>query len=210
MLDSLCEKTSAFVAACHRAGRFGLLGYSSGNMSCRLGNGYVALSASGAWLGEIRSEQVAVCTLADARSVNGVKPTVETGIHLGILRGREDVNVVLHFQSPYATVLACGVQLPERFDVIPEVPYYIGPVGVVEYLRPGSRELADAVVAAAHEHDLVILRNHGQVVLGKDYNDAIAKAGFFELACRVLVLRERPAYIGPAGDLGAVDTAVKI
>ena len=36
--------------------------------------------------------------------------------------------------------------------------------------------------------NLALLRNHGQVVVGKSLDDAIQRAVFFELACTVLVL----------------------
>jgi ribulose-5-phosphate 4-epimerase/fuculose-1-phosphate aldolase len=34
---------------------------------------------------------------------------------------------------------------------------------------------------------MVIMKNHGLVTVGRDYDDAIQKAGFFELACQVLL-----------------------
>jgi ribulose-5-phosphate 4-epimerase/fuculose-1-phosphate aldolase len=34
---------------------------------------------------------------------------------------------------------------------------------------------------------LAILKNHGLVSVGKDFNDAIQKAVFFEMACRIIL-----------------------
>ena len=34
---------------------------------------------------------------------------------------------------------------------------------------------------------LAILKNHGLVTVGRDFNDTIQKAVFFELACRILL-----------------------
>jgi len=197
MTEEREQKISEFVRACHRVAEYGLLKYSSGNMSYRLDADLIAVSARGAWLAEISSDGVAVCTLADGRVLNGVKPTAESEFHLGILRSRNDVNVVLHFQSPFATAIACGRRITRHFNVIPELPIYIGEVGIVEYLPPGSKELAEKVVSAVQTHDLVILQNHGQVVVGKDYDDAIQKAGFFELACQILMRQDEPDFIPP-------------
>jgi len=195
MTDKHREKIEEFVRACHRVGEYGLLRYSSGNMSCRLDDELVAVSARRAWLGEITGEQVAVCSLADGRSVNDVELTAESGFHLGILRNRSDINVVLHFQSPYATAIACGKEIDYNFNVIPELPIYVGEPAVVKYSPPGTKELAQETVAAMKEHDLAILQNHGQVVVGKDFNDTIEKAGFFELACQILLLQDKPNFI---------------
>ena len=74
-----------------------------------------------------------------------------------------------------------------NYDIIVEVPCYIGPVAVVPYLLPGSPELADAVVAAMTGHDMAQMRNHGQITVGTTFDDAIQRAAFFELACEVIL-----------------------
>jgi ribulose-5-phosphate 4-epimerase/fuculose-1-phosphate aldolase len=38
--------------------------------------------------------------------LNQKKPTVEIRFHSGIMRERDDVNWILHFQSPFATAVA--------------------------------------------------------------------------------------------------------
>lgn len=189
------ETISEFVAACRKVCDLGLLRYSSGNMSCRLGDELVAITSRGAWLGEMTVDDVAVCRLGDGESVNGKVPTVENGFHLGTLRTRGDANVVLHHQSPFATAIACGAAKEYNFNVIPEIPIYIGEVGFVDYFGPGSKELADSVVSAMTAHDFVICRNHGQVVAGKDFRDVIQKAGFFELACEILLRQGKPSFV---------------
>ena len=61
---------------------------------------------------------------------------------------------------------------------IPEIPYY----------RPGSPELAEAVIAALKEHNSAFMLKHGQVVCGKDFNEALERATFMEMASRLAVL----------------------
>lgn len=181
------EQAELFVDACRRAARYGLLRYSSGNLSWRFEPGRVAITTKGAWLGELRADQVAVCALNDGRCLNDKPMSVESRMHLGVLRRRGDADVVLHFQSPYATAIACGRPEQHNFAVIPEVPLYVGTPGVVPYITPGSAELADAVSAAAGDHDLIILQNHGLIALGKCFESVIQRAGFFELACQVML-----------------------
>ncbi|MHC4738699.1 MAG: class II aldolase/adducin family protein [Planctomycetota bacterium] len=189
------EKIKEFVHACHKTAACGLLRCSSGNMSCRLNEELVALSVSRTWLAELGADEVAICRLEDGRCINDKTATVEKPLHLGILRDRNDVNVVLHFQSPFATAIACGRPQDYNFSIIIEVPYYIGDVGIVEYLPPGSAELAEAVVSAMKKHDLVILRNHGLVAAGRDFKEVIEKASFFELACQVLLCQDKLEFL---------------
>lgn len=195
MIDEHKERIDKFVRACHRVGEYGLVRHSSGNMSCRLDEELIAVTARRAWLGRIADSEVAICRLADGRSLNDVELTAESGFHLGILRSRGDVNVVLHFQSPYATAISCGEKIDYNFNVIPELPIYIGEPAVVKYSPPGTKELAEETIAAMQGHDLAILQNHGQVVVGKDFDDTIQKAGFFELACQALILQDKPSFI---------------
>jgi len=125
--------------------------------------------------------------ISDGKVLNDRSPSIESGFHGGVLQKRNDANVVLHFQSPSATTLACGDPKDINFNVIIEVPYYIGDVAVIPMVQPGSEELARAVIEAITDHDMVILQNHGFVTVGTDLNDAIQKAVFFELACEVIL-----------------------
>ena len=134
-------------------------------------------------------EKVAVCRVADGEVLNGVKPSMESGFHLGVLRERPDVDVVLHFQSPYATAVACMKEIPRNFNVTAEGPCHVGSeIPVIPYFRPGSPELAEQVKAALKDHNSCLLRKHGQVVCGKDFDQAFERAMFFEMACRIIVL----------------------
>ena len=137
----------------------------------------------------LTKDKVAVCRLETGEILNGVKPSMESVFHLGVLRERPDVNVVLHFQSPYATAVACMEETPKDFNVTAEVPCHVGAeIPVIPYFRPGSKELAEAVIAAMKDHNSVLLQKHGQVVCGKDFNQAFERAMFFEMACRIIVL----------------------
>lgn len=181
------QQIEQFLAAAHKVGVRGLTRCSSGNLSWRLGD--VALvSGTGSWVPELRKEQIAVCRIADGVSLNGVRPSMESSFHLGILRNRPDVNVVLHCQSIFATTVACMKNKPVNFNVTAELPCHCGSeIAVVPYFRPGSPELAQAVMEAMKEHNSVILEKHGQVFVGKDFNDAIEKAEFLEMACEIIV-----------------------
>jgi len=181
-----------FVEAAREVARRGLVQCSSGNLSWRVDDRQVLLSASRAWLERLTTAQVAVCELEGGRVLNDVRPTCEVGLHLEVLRRRARQNVVLHFQSPYATAIACAERTGWDFNVIIEVPVYIGTPAVVPYLPPGSAELARAVAEAMVDHDMAILRNHGLVTVGRDFDEAIQRAVFFELACRILCAGPTP------------------
>ena len=137
-----------FVAQAHRVGELGLTICSSGNLSWRIGD-KALISGTGSWVPSLREEQVSVCDVATGEVLNGVKPSMESVFHLGVMRERPDVGVVLHFQSPYATQVACSEVRPKSYNVTAEVPLHVGRViPEIPFYRPGSPELAEAVVNA--------------------------------------------------------------
>jgi ribulose-5-phosphate 4-epimerase/fuculose-1-phosphate aldolase len=186
-MDVSPAKLEELAAAGRRAAAYGLIRCSSGNLSGRLDADLMLVKASRAWMIDMTADDVALCRIADGSCLNGKKPSVEIGFHAGALRTRNDINVVLHFQSPAATTLACSDPARVDYFVIPEIPYYIGPIGIVPYILPGSVELAAAVTATLKNHNLAVLTNHGLVTVGKNFDEAIQRAVFFELACDILV-----------------------
>lgn len=177
-----------FVENCHDVADRGLVRCSCGNLSQRVDEKYFLVTATGSWMSRLTRDQVAVCRVDNGVSINGIKPSSETGFHAGILRTRADVNAVLHFQTPCATTVACQRADTADFAVIPEIPFYIGAVARVAYFTPGSEDLAAAVTQALRTHDLVLLRNHGQVTAARDFEHVLQNAEFFELACQILLL----------------------
>ncbi|MEI8046053.1 MAG: class II aldolase/adducin family protein [Bacteroidota bacterium] len=176
-----------FVEAAHRIGTHQLLLCSSGNLSWRLNDEIMLISQTGSWLPYLSKDQVCVSRPTDGTIINNVCPSMDCGFHFGVMQQRKDINVILHFQSLYGTTLACLPDPPTNFNVINEVPVYIGKIDMLPYICPGSPELGVKVTESLKTHDLVVLKNHGQVVVGKSFDDVIQKALFFELACGIIM-----------------------
>ncbi len=178
-----------FIHQAHRVGAAGLTVCSSGNISWRLPSGEVLLSGTGSWVPELTADRVSVVSLADGTILNGVKPSMESVFHLGVMRARPDVGVVLHFQSPYATAVACMANRPDNFNFTAEMALHVGEeIPMIPYFRPGSPQLAEQVIAAMTNHNSIMLLKHGQVVCGADFDQAFERAMFFEMGCRIAVL----------------------
>jgi ribulose-5-phosphate 4-epimerase/fuculose-1-phosphate aldolase len=178
---------NSFLQACRRAADGGLVRCSSGNLSMRVDAERLIVKASRSWMTRVGPEDISLCMIADGTLLEGPKPSAEIGFHAGILKARPDVNVVLHFQTPGATALACRKPGNINYFVIPEIPFYVGHIARVPYLPPGSTELARAVTEAIRNHDMVVLENHGQVTVAHDVDHAIQNAMFFELASEIIL-----------------------
>ena len=168
------EHIELFLAQAHRYGDAKLMLCSSGNLSWRIGE-EALISGTGSWVPTLAKEKVSICNIASGTPTNGVKPSMESTFHLGVLRERPDVNVVLHFQSEYATAISCMKNKPTNFNVTAEIPCHVGSeIPVIPYYRPGSPELAKAVVEAMLKHNSV-------------FDQVYERATFFEMACRIIV-----------------------
>ncbi len=187
---------SEFIEQAHRIGKERLQLCSSGNVSWRVSENTALVSGTGSWLPCLKKENIAVCEISTGNRINEIKPSMESSFHLGVLRQRKDMNVVLHFQSEYATIISCMKEKPANFNVTAEIPCYCGKeIPIIPYFRPGSPELAQAVTEAMTDHDCILLSKHGQVVCGKDFNDAFQKAVFFEMACKIIVSAGKNNYL---------------
>lgn len=174
-----------FVRQAHRVGDAGLTICSSGNLSWRLGE-EILVSGTGSWIPSLTTAKVSRLRIADGEVLNGVKPSMESVFHRGVMINRPDVNVVLHFQSPYATLLACSKERPASIAVTAEVPLHVGRViPEIPFMTPGSPELAEAVIEALKQRNAIQLLKHGQVVCGSSFDDVFQRAMFMEMAARI-------------------------
>ncbi|HLO91790.1 MAG TPA: class II aldolase/adducin family protein [Lentimicrobium sp.] len=176
-----------FVKWSHKASDFNLINCSSGNLSHKIQNDIVLVSQSKKWLGELKKKNVVILELITGKIIHGQTPTGELPMHLSVLRENPSINTVFHFQSPSATTLSCRMDHNIDYNVIIEVPIYLGEVKHLPYLQPGSIELANAVLEATKTAHVIQLSNHGQIITGSNYREVIQRAVFFELACSIIL-----------------------
>lgn len=81
------EHIEQFIEQAHRYGDAKLMLCSSGNLSWRIGE-EALISGTGSWVPTLGKEKVSICNIASGTPTNGVKPSMESTFHLGILRER--------------------------------------------------------------------------------------------------------------------------
>lgn len=188
-MNTVPEQTkNEFITYAHKFAEAGLVRGGSGNLSCRISSELMIITTTGSWLSELTEDAVALCTMQNgAGQSNGKQPSMELKLHRSVLCKRPDINIVLHCQSPYATALACAEKNDFNYSVIPEIPYYIGAVKTIPYYDPGSDELSLAISESVAYHDLLVLKNHGQVITGRTFREVHERALFFEFACEIIL-----------------------
>jgi L-fuculose-phosphate aldolase len=146
----------------------------SGNVSVRFGKGML-VTPSGVPATRLAPEQM-VLVAADGSTPEGaLRPSSEWRMHQRLLEKRPDARAVVHCHSRHATILACAGK------PIPALHYMVAVAGgasvpVAPYATFGSAELADAVVEALDGLYAALMANHGQVVVGRSLEAALAIA----------------------------------
>jgi L-fuculose-phosphate aldolase len=176
------RERKAVAAAARRLAADGLVLGTSGNVSARAGE-HVAITPTGAVLGEVEPGHVTVVDL-DGHVVDGdLAPTSEADMHLGAYR-RYGAGAVVHTHAPVATALACVLE-----DELPCVHYEMlllgGPVRVAPYATFGTPELAASALDALEGRTAALLANHGTIALGADVAAAIHATTLLEWACGI-------------------------
>jgi L-fuculose-phosphate aldolase len=207
--SDMVNACKAVAAAAQRLAAEGLVPGTAGNVSVRSGD-HVAISPTGARLGDLQSTDVAVVSL-DGKVVDGpLAPTSELSLHLGVHRERGD-GAVVHTHQPVATGLACVL------DELPVVHYAMlafgGSVRVAPYATFGSAELAANVHAALDGRNAALLSNHGVVTVAGDADGAVELALLLEWSAEVYrsaAAAGTPRVLDPVAQQAVIDQAVAL
>ena len=151
----------------------GLVAGPGGNISAREG-GRMICSPSGYDVDRIPDDEWSVVDLETGKHLSGPRPTSEWEMHQMCLKAKPESNFVCHAHPPTATGLISG-----GMELLPFTPDFIAYVDRIYYLpfvKPSSTELAMRVKEGMDTGvSAVALRNHGVVVVGRNWRDAFNK-----------------------------------
>jgi ribulose-5-phosphate 4-epimerase/fuculose-1-phosphate aldolase len=167
----------------------GLTAGSSGNLSARLPDGFLA-TPTGSCLGFLEPARLSRLD-RDGRHLSGDPPTKEFPLHLAFYAARAEAGGVVHLHSTYATALSCLADTDPADALPPITPYAImqlGKVPVLPYAPPGSAEIAESVASAAAAASAVLLANHGLVVSARTFRAAVFAAEELEETAKLTLI----------------------
>jgi L-fuculose-phosphate aldolase len=178
MLES--ERRQVAAAARRLASERLVLG-TAGNVSTRSGD-LVAITPTGAVLGEVEPADVVVVGLGGEPVEGELAPTSELALHLGAYR-RYGAGAVVHTHSPAATAVSCVL------DELPVVHYQMialgGSVRVAPYATFGTEELAELTLDALDGRQAALMSNHGAVTVGDTVTAAVENSLLLEWVAEV-------------------------
>jgi L-fuculose-phosphate aldolase len=144
----------------------------SGNVSARCGEAML-VTPSGVPPERLSGDQMVLVQPDGSTPEGSLRPSSEWRMHKQILNRRPDANAVVHCHSRHATILACAGR------EIPSMHYMVAVGGgasvpVAPYATFGSVELAEAVVETLDGRAAALMANHGQIVVARNLDSALA------------------------------------
>ncbi len=162
----------------------------AGNLSLRLPDGNILATPTGSSLGRLQADDLSVVNM-QGQHLYGLRPSKEVSFHLAIYHKKPDCHAVVHLHSTYLTALSCLKGLNQRNAIRPFTPYYvmrIGALPVIPYFKPGDPRIGEELAKLAPFHRAFLLANHGSVVTGKDFLDAVDNAEELEETAKLRFL----------------------
>lgn len=112
-------------------------------------------------------------------------PTVEAPMHLYIYKARPEINAIVHSHAVWSSTFAVtGKNIPL---ILAEQSLFLGgEIVCAEYGKVASEQLAKNIVKALGNNKMAaLMRNHGAVCIGKDFEEAFIVSDFLEKGAQV-------------------------
>jgi len=167
------EQRQALVEHGRRMNVVGINQGKSGNLSVRLGDGFLVTPSAIAY--EAMQPEDIVKMRWDGTYDGKRRPSTEWRLHRDIYVQRKDASAIVHAHAMFASTLAC---LDRE---IPAFHYMVAIAGgdnipCAPYATFGSQELSDATVAALEGRRACLMSHHGMVAFGDGLPAALALA----------------------------------
>ena len=163
---------------------------SGGNISCRVADGNIVITASQSDKGEQRPEHVGIVTPDGTSLTPHLKLSIETGMHLAIYAARPDVMAIVHAHPVTATLFTAADSIPLNMHLTAEAYAVAGETVMIPYALMGSEALAANVAEKMRDHDCGLMENHGVITLGKTLLQAFDRMELLECAAKQTVMSQ--------------------
>lgn len=148
-----------------------LVASNDGNISARLSDTEVLITATGICKGDLLPEHILTVDMEGNLISGDYKPTSEIKMHLAVYKARPDVMAIAHAHPQTATAFAVARLGLDKIS-LPEAVFALGKVALADYGTPSTHEIPDAVVKVVDQGEAVLLANHGAITFGKTVQEA--------------------------------------
>jgi len=165
----------------------------SGNLSCRLDKTALLITRTGSGLGELKPRDIVKVNIANEQELKNPLLSSEFPLHK-LIYERLDTEVVIHCHPPLVNAYFA---VSPSLDILTfETKLYLGNVPLIPQETPAITDL-EPVISALKLSNIVVIKNHGVVAIGKSFTEALYLVEMLEEAVRTaavarLFKKEKP------------------
>jgi len=156
----------------------------SGNLSARLDDQYILITATGSFLGQLSQKDIVKVDLANHQYEGEVRPSSELPLHALVYKNFP-AKVVIHCHPPLINGYFAVANNLKAMSF--ETKFYLGEIPVIPQETPTVTVL-EPVIAALKTNNLVVLKNHGSVAIADKFQDALSITEALEEAVKSAAL----------------------
>ena len=164
--------------------RLGLVAGRAGNISVRLDKNSLLITATGCSLGNLKYSDILQVNLTKKKEAKAKPVSSEFPLH-SLIYQNFATKVVIHCHPPLTN--AYFSVYPSIKALTLETKFYLGEIPVVKQKTPTVTR-PEAVISALKKAKLVVLKNHGVVSVGENFDVALSFIETLEAAVKVVVV----------------------
>lgn len=184
---TLQEAKETVVFAGKKLVECGLIARTWGNVSCRISDSHFVITPSGRDYLSLTPDEIVEIAISDLSYDGAIKPSSEKGVHAEVYKLHSEAGFVIHTHQDYASAISSLMQ--QSIDVSKDFNYLNGKVICADYGLPGTKKLRRGVAKAlaGSQGKAVIMKNHGALCFGSDYEETFKVAHELEDACKFFI-----------------------
>jgi len=154
----------------------------NGNISSKIDTHKILINAHGSYLGHMEEDEVLLVDYEGKVLGADKELSSEKDLHLGIHKKFDDIRAVIHAHSPFTTAFFHYFDHLDIFSF--EAKLYLGDIQAVPQNTPTVTDVAP-VLHALENSNIVVLKDHGIVSMGRDFKSAFSLVELLEEQARV-------------------------
>jgi L-fuculose-phosphate aldolase len=165
----------------------GLTTTSGGNISLKISDEVIIITPSATDKGKMRWQEVGIINIFGDNLTPGLKPSIESDMHLAIYKKKKDITAIVHAHPLYATSFT-AMKYKIKTNLTAEAKAILGNPLFVPYALMGSGELARLAAENILRSDILLLENHGILTTGSNLLQAFDKIEVLENAAKMTLI----------------------
>jgi L-fuculose-phosphate aldolase len=154
-----------------------------GNISLRIGE-FVLITPSGADKGRLSPDDIGIISMSGENFTPEIKLSIETEMHLSVLRNRTDISAVIHAHPTIATLFTAidaDIDTTLTAEAFATLRFPLK----APYALMGSKQLAYSISQAIMNSNVVLMENHGVLTVGKSLLEAFIRMEVLESTAKM-------------------------